>query len=111
MLICICNIKKEVIFLKDLTKRQEEILDYIKSYIASHGYPPAIREIGKDLGLSSPATIHAHLANLEKKVPVSWINETGNGVTEEMIDYLLPLIQGELSCFYDNGVPDYIVLK
>ncbi|MCI5500308.1 MAG: 6-phosphofructokinase [Lachnospiraceae bacterium] len=53
----------------------------------------------------------ANVANLEKKVPVSWINETGNGVTEEMIDYLLPLIQGELSCFYDNGVPDYIVLK
>lgn len=53
--------------MKDLTKRQEEILDYIKSYIAKHGYPPAIREIGKDLGLSSPATIHAHLANLEKK--------------------------------------------
>lgn len=53
----------------------------------------------------------ANVANLEKKVPVSWINETGNGVTEEMIDYLLPLIQGELSCFYDNGVPDYLVLK
>ena len=53
----------------------------------------------------------ANVANLEKKVPVSWINETGNGVTEEMIDYLLPLIQGELSCLYDNGVPDYIVLK
>lgn len=53
----------------------------------------------------------ATVANLEKKVPVSWINETGNGVTEEMIDYLLPLIQGELSCFYDNGVPDYLVLK
>lgn len=53
----------------------------------------------------------ANVANLEKKVPASWINETGNGVTEEMIDYLLPLIQGELSCLYDNGVPDYIVLK
>ena len=53
--------------MKTLTKRQEEILNYIKNYIVNHGYPPAIREIGKDLGLSSPATIHAHLANLEKK--------------------------------------------
>lgn len=50
-----------------LTKRQNDILNYIKNYIVVHGYPPTIREIGKDLGLSSPATIHAHLANLEKK--------------------------------------------
>lgn len=53
--------------MKELTKRQNEILSYIKTYIVSHGYPPTIREIGNDLGLSSPATIHAHLANLEKK--------------------------------------------
>lgn len=53
----------------------------------------------------------ANVANLEKKVPASWINETGNGVTEEMINYLSPLVQGELSCLYDNGVPYYIVLK
>lgn len=50
-----------------LTKRQEEILNYIKKYIVSHGYPPTVREIGKDLNLSSPATIHTHLSNLEKK--------------------------------------------
>lgn len=50
-----------------LTKRQDEILEYIKKYIVSHGYPPTIREIGKDLGVSSPATIHAHLNNLETK--------------------------------------------
>lgn len=50
-----------------LTKRQEGILNYIKEYIVSHGYPPTIREIGAALDLHSPATIHAHLANLEKK--------------------------------------------
>ena len=50
-----------------LTKRQNEILNYIKEYIVDHGYPPTIREIGKALGISSPATIHAHLKNLEKK--------------------------------------------
>ena len=53
--------------METLTKRQNDILNYIKYYIVVHGYPPTIREIGKDLGLSSPATIHAHLANLEKK--------------------------------------------
>jgi len=52
--------------LKELTKRQNEILNFIKNYMVSHGYPPTIREIGTAIGLSSPATIHAHLANLEK---------------------------------------------
>ncbi|MCM1370486.1 MAG: transcriptional repressor LexA [Clostridium sp.] len=53
--------------MKELTKRQDEILTYIKKFIVSHGYPPAIREICKDLGVSSPATIHAHLNNLSNK--------------------------------------------
>lgn len=53
--------------MEKLTKRQSEILDYIKEYMVSHGYPPTIREIGTALDLSSPATIHAHLANLEQK--------------------------------------------
>ena len=50
---------------KELTKRQKDVLDYIKKYIASHGYPPATREIGQAIGLSSPATVHAHIKNLE----------------------------------------------
>lgn len=53
--------------MEKLTKRQEEILNYIKEYIVSHGFPPTVREIGKALGVSSPATIHAHLANLQNK--------------------------------------------
>lgn len=51
----------------ELTRRQDEILTFIKEYIVEHGYPPSIREIGASLGISSPATIHAHLQNLEKK--------------------------------------------
>ncbi|HEY1275179.1 MAG TPA: transcriptional repressor LexA [Thermoleophilaceae bacterium] len=49
-----------------LTKRQQEIFDYIKRYGAEHGYPPTVRDIGKAIGLTSSSTVHAHLANLEK---------------------------------------------
>jgi repressor LexA len=50
----------------DLTKRQQEIFDFIKRYSARHGYPPTVRDIGKAVGLASSSTVHAHLANLEK---------------------------------------------
>lgn len=50
---------------KTLTRKQTEVLDYIKKYTATHGYPPAIREIGAGLGLSSPATVHSHVKKLE----------------------------------------------
>jgi len=50
----------------DLTKRQQEIVDFIKSYSARFGYPPTVRDIGKAVGLASSSTVHAHLANLEK---------------------------------------------
>jgi repressor LexA len=49
-----------------LTKRQKEIFDFIRRYASKHGYPPTVREIGKAVGLGSPSTVHAHLANLEK---------------------------------------------
>ena len=50
----------------NLTKRQQEIFDYIKTYSSQHGYPPTVRDIGKAIGLTSSSTVHAHLANLEK---------------------------------------------
>lgn len=53
--------------MKELTKKQKQILDFIKTYMVAHGYPPTIREICKAVGSSSPATVHAHLANLEEK--------------------------------------------
>jgi len=53
-------------FENTLTKKQSEVLDYIKKYTAQHGYPPAIREIGAGLGLSSPATVHTHVKKLEE---------------------------------------------
>ncbi|TML25751.1 MAG: transcriptional repressor LexA [Actinobacteria bacterium] len=50
----------------DLTKRQQEIFDFIKRYSAKYGYPPTVRDIGKAVGLASSSTVHAHLANLGK---------------------------------------------
>jgi repressor LexA len=49
-----------------LTKRQQEIFDFIRRYGAKYGYPPTVREIGRAVGLASSSTVHAHLANLEK---------------------------------------------
>ena len=51
---------------KDLTKRQQEIFEFIKRYSAKYGYPPTVRDIGKAVGLASSSTVHAHLSNLEK---------------------------------------------
>jgi len=50
----------------NLTKRQQEIFDFIKRYSARYGYPPTVRDIGKAVGLASSSTVHAHLSNLEK---------------------------------------------
>jgi repressor LexA len=49
-----------------LTDRQREIYDFITGYVDAHGYPPTVREIGEAVGLASPSTVHAHLANLER---------------------------------------------
>jgi len=49
-----------------LTARQQEIWNYLVSYVDDHGYPPTVREIGEHVGLASPSTVHAHLANLER---------------------------------------------
>ena len=49
-----------------LTARQQEIWQYLAQYVDDHGYPPTVREIGDAVGLASPSTVHAHLANLER---------------------------------------------
>jgi repressor LexA len=49
-----------------LSKRQREIFDFVIAYADKHGYPPTVREIGESVGLASPSTVHAHLANLER---------------------------------------------
>ena len=51
------------------------------------------------------------VANAEKKVPREWINEKGNGLKQEFIDYALPLIQGETQMTKANGLPRFVRLK
>jgi repressor LexA len=50
-----------------LTKRQREILNFLNDFIQQHGYAPSLEEIGRRFGLSSLATVHKHLTNLEEK--------------------------------------------
>ena len=85
--------------MEKLTDRQKEVLDYIKSYVASHGYPPAVREIGKALGLNSPATIQSHITALESKGYIKKTNSkyrsleivgTNEYVNENIVD--VPLL-------------------
>ena len=53
--------------MEKLTSKQNQVLDFLKSFLAKKGYPPTVREICKALDLSSPATVHAHLTTLENK--------------------------------------------
>ena len=50
------------------------------------------------------------VANAEKTVPLSWINDNGNDITDEMIEYLKPLVEGETTTIHENGIPKHIIL-
>ncbi len=50
-----------------ISKRQQDILDFIKKQVSEKGYPPSVREIGEAVGLASSSTVHGHLSRLEKK--------------------------------------------
>ena len=71
--------------MEKLTKRQNDILDVVKKFIATHGYPPTVREIGKELNLSSPATTHFHLNRLEDKGYIRK-NESKNRAMELLVE-------------------------
>ncbi|WP_369903094.1 transcriptional repressor LexA [Bacillus manliponensis] len=53
--------------MEKLTKRQQDILDFIKQKVQEKGYPPSVREIGQAVGLASSSTVHGHLSRLEEK--------------------------------------------
>ena len=71
--------------MEKLTKRQEDALKFIKAYIVSHGYPPTVREIGKSINLSSPATIHFHLKKIAEKGYIK-IGNSKNRAIELLVD-------------------------
>ena len=88
---------------KKITKKQHEVLQFIKKYTVEHGFPPSIREICAGLNLSSPATVHVHLKHLEEAGCIRKTNskfrtievlvenefeEHNEDVAEHMIDYL-----------------------
>lgn len=68
-----------------LTKKQGEILDFIKVYVANHGYPPTVREIAKKLKVNSPATIHSHLNKLVEKKYIKK-DDSKNRAIELLVD-------------------------
>ena len=51
----------------NVTARQQRILDFIKRTVQERGYPPTVREIGEAVGLTSPSTVHTHLATLQRR--------------------------------------------
>jgi repressor LexA len=87
----------------DLTKRQQEIFDFIKRYSAKYGYPPTVRDIGKAVGLASSSTVHAHLANLEK------IGLLRRDPTKpralELLDRAAASVQAGVQTFLQPGLP------
>lgn len=101
------SVNKEI-----LTKRQLEILTYIKKYISENGYSPSIREICKGCNLSSSATVHAHIATLANK---GYIKKSDNKFrTIEIVDdekiITLPLIL-DINLLKDNYTNKYIKLS
>ena len=69
--------------MEKLTKRQEDALRFIKTYIVSHGYPPTVREIAENIGVSSPATVQAHLDCLANK---GYIKKGNNKNSRQIIE-------------------------
>ena len=69
----------------------------------------SLRRISNEPYLVEYTTVPvSEVANKEKKIPREWINEAGNDVKQELVDYLKPLIEGELKMEYSQGIPNYI---
>ena len=59
--------REDPLMARKITKRQQQIYDFIKEYQQEKGYPPSVREMASAVGLSSPSTVHAHLSALEAR--------------------------------------------
>ncbi|HEY2317023.1 MAG TPA: transcriptional repressor LexA [Solirubrobacteraceae bacterium] len=87
----------------DLTKRQQEIFDFIKRYSAKYGYPPTVRDIGKAVGLASSSTVHAHLSNLEKVGLLR--RDPTKPRALELLDRAAAGVQAGVQTFLQPGLP------
>jgi repressor LexA len=87
----------------DLTKRQQEIFDFIKRYSAKYGYPPTVRDIGKAVGLASSSTVHAHLSNLEKVGLLR--RDPTKPRALELLDRAAQGVQAGMQTFLQPGLP------
>jgi repressor LexA len=108
-----------------LTGRQQEIWDFLVDYVGRHGYPPTVREIGDQVGLASPSTVHAHLANLERAgylrrdptkpraLELTGLRRHDAGSSREAAVQGLPLV-GEIAAggplLADENVEEYVEL-
>ena len=107
----------------ELTGRQQEIWDFLVGYVDRHGYPPTVREIGSAVGLASPSTVHAHLANLEragllrrdptKPRALELFGHRGEAAAEPADVHRLPLL-GEIAAggplLADQNIEDYVAV-
>jgi repressor LexA len=106
-----------------VTERQRAILDYLRVFVDEHGYPPTVREIGEAVGLRSPSTVHAHLAQLERagllrrdptKPRAIELTDRRREVDESPADvHRLPLV-GEIAAggplLADQNIEDYLAV-
>jgi repressor LexA len=101
-----------------VTERQRAILDYLRGFVDEHGYPPTVREIGEAVGLRSPSTVHAHLAQLERagllrRDPTKPRALELTDRTSQADVHRLPLI-GEIAAggplLADQNVEDYVAI-
>jgi repressor LexA len=104
-----------------LTPRQQQIWDFVVEYVDRHGYPPTVREIGEAVGLASPSTVHAHLANLEragllrrdptKPRALELTGRAGSALRASVDAHRLPLV-GEIAAggplLAEQDVEDYV---
>ena len=106
-----------------VTERQRAILDYLRAFVDEHGYPPTVREIGDAVGLRSPSTVHAHLAQLERagllrrdptKPRAIELTDRRRQLDESPADvHRLPLV-GEIAAggplLADQNIEDYVAV-